>query len=71
MGRLLVWSSLGSMGWQWLEEATALARVGLLDGQECRVKAEQPRWHTAADKHHPHCQSGPSPASLRPLGSQE
>ena len=60
-GRLLAWSNLGPTGWQWLEEATALPRVGLLDGPECGGKAEQPRWHKAADKHHPHCQSWPSP----------
>ena len=60
-GRLLAWSSLGPIGWQWLEEATALPRVGLLDGPECRGHAEQPRWDTAPDKHHPHCRSRPSP----------
>ena len=27
--------------------------AGLVDGPECRGKAEQPSWHTAADKHHP------------------
>ena len=27
---------LGLVGWQWLEEATALPRVGLFDGAECR-----------------------------------
>ena len=41
MGRLLACSSLGAMGWQWLEEATALPRVGLLDGPDCRSKAVQ------------------------------
>ena len=53
MGRLLAWSSLGPMTWQWLEEATALPRVGLLDGPECRGKAEQARRYTGADEHHP------------------
>ena len=48
-------------GWQWLEEATPLSRVGLFDGHECRGKAKQQRWHTAADKHYPHRQSQPSP----------
>ena len=61
MGRLLAWRSLGSTGLLWLEEATALPRVGLLDSPWCRCKAEKLRWHTAADKHHPHCQSRPSP----------
>ena len=46
----------GPMGWQWVEEATALSSVVLLDGPECRGKTEQPRWHTAADKHYPHSQ---------------
>ena len=42
-----------------------LCQVGLLDGTESMgKKAEQPRWHTAADKHYTHCQSGPSPALL-------
>ena len=49
MGRLLAWRSLGPKGWQWLEEATALPRVGRPRVQGC--KAEQPRWRTAADKH--------------------
>ena len=52
LGRLLAWSPLGPMGWQCLEEATALPRVGLLDGPECRSKAEQPRCHTAPGKHY-------------------
>ena len=39
VGRLLAWSPLGSMGWQGLEEATALPRVVLLDGPDCRSKA--------------------------------
>ena len=41
MGRLLAGSSFGTM--DWLEEATAVPTVGLLDGPECRGKAEQPR----------------------------
>ena len=40
--------------WQWLEEATALPRVGLLDAPDFIGKAEQPRWQNAADKHYPH-----------------
>ena len=53
---------LGLMGWQWLEEATPLPRVELLDGpQVVRARAQQSKWHTAADKHKPHCQSRPSP----------
>ena len=51
----------GPTDWQCLEQATALPRVGLLDGPECSGKAERPRWHTAADKHDPPCQSWPSP----------
>ena len=42
-------------------KATALPRVGLFDGPHSRGKAEQPRWHAAADKHHPHCESWLSP----------
>ena len=34
MGRLLAWSSFGTMGCQWLEEATTLPWVGLLDGPD-------------------------------------
>ena len=49
MGQLLAQSAMGSLGWQRLEEATALPRVGLLDRPDCEGKAEQPRWHTAAD----------------------
>ena len=30
-----------------LSSSTALPRVDLLDGLDCRGKAEQPRWHTA------------------------
>ena len=39
MGQLLAWSSLGPVGWQWLEEATPLPRVGLLGGPDWRGKA--------------------------------
>ena len=60
-GRLLARSAWGTMDWRWLMEATALPRVGLLDGPECRGKAAQKKWHTAAGKHYHHCQSGPSP----------
>ena len=31
VGRLLAWGSLEIKNWQWLEEATALRRVGFLD----------------------------------------
>ena len=35
VGWLLAWSPLTSKGWQWLEEATALPRVGLLSTHRC------------------------------------
>ena len=38
VGRLLAWSPSAPMDQQWLEEATALPRVGL-DGAECTGKA--------------------------------
>ena len=51
LGRLLAPSALGVTGWQWVEEATALPRVGLLDGPDCRGRV----WTSA------HCSCYPLP----------
>ena len=53
LGRLLAWSSSGPEGSGWRRRQLCQGS-GLPDGPECKGKAEQPRWHTAADKHHHH-----------------